>query len=136
MKPSVAGIPQYLMEDSNTSSVCSDFVMDILDVILDDMLRMDPDHRKDCAEILEKLVRISRTCSEDSNYWNKLRKPLSKRTSQHSWLISSRKVMRHRRQRAVSVQSSSSSKNSGAEDISAVNETTPLLGRNDSISAR
>jgi serine/threonine protein kinase len=89
VKPSVAGIQKFLSEDPKTSKACSDFLLDLLDMIQDNLLRMDPDHQAGCDTIVRKIEVISKNCVEDSQYCTQLRRPIRKRHTHRSELCSS-----------------------------------------------
>lgn len=58
---------QYLSNNRN----CYDFLLDLLTFVEDRVLRMDPKHRADCSEILEKFTELHNTCLEDHDYCTK-----------------------------------------------------------------
>ncbi|KAF2440124.1 kinase-like protein [Karstenula rhodostoma CBS 690.94] len=89
LKPSVAGIQRFLSEDRRTSKACSDFVFDVLDLVHEDLLRMNPGNRADCDKIVRKLTKISANCLEDSEYCTRIREPIRKRPTHRSELSSS-----------------------------------------------
>lgn len=89
IKPSVAGIQRFLTEEPRTSIVCSDFAMDMLYLIQDDLLRMDPHKRATCDYLVQKLSIISNSCLEDPKYCTELRRPVRKKATHRSELSSS-----------------------------------------------
>ncbi|KAJ4351965.1 uncharacterized protein N0V89_007310 [Didymosphaeria variabile] len=89
IKASVAGVRYFLTENPRTSQGCSDFVIDILDLVQDYLLRMTPKKRAHCDSIVEKLTTISRRCVEDPLYCTQLRKTVDMTATDHSELSSS-----------------------------------------------
>jgi serine/threonine protein kinase len=105
VKPSVAGIQRFLLEDQRTSKGCSDFLLDLLDMIQDDLLRMDPDHRAGCDTIVQKIKVISENCVVDSQYFTQRRRPIRKRPTHRSELSSSETTYySHRRMERSSIE--------------------------------
>ncbi|KAL1596508.1 hypothetical protein SLS60_009155 [Paraconiothyrium brasiliense] len=88
LKSSVADIHTFLTKDPRTSVRCSDFIMDILDLARDDLLRMSPKKRAHCDSVVKKLTTIAKRCAEDPLYSTQLLKTADTVQRPHSELSS------------------------------------------------
>lgn len=75
-KLSVANKFQELYSQNN----CSDFMVDLLTFIKDRLLRVSPENRTKCEEIVGKFEQFYKDCTSDPDYYTKRKKKIPERT--------------------------------------------------------